>query len=310
MGEMYAPTWQIDGFEFSGMAPYHRETGEYDANGWAHVVSKETGWVNGAKPRTNRTAKAGTSMGSYRGPASRDERIITLEGYTYCTSRQARERAELELARMCANPRQLYEFRRFTDVMDQTLFVELDDQPMCELVTSHEIKWSFQWAAPDPRKVSSYWQQPITGLPTSGGGGLDFSGGGLDIDPGFLDFGTPGTSAIAQVGNIGTETAYPLFRIRGPVTNPVVFEASTGAMLTYTGVLGVSDELWINCDIENQRGYPGHGVYLNNANRRGQLAISGDWPSVPAHRTGTYSFFAADYNAYASLQVWFRSAWL
>jgi hypothetical protein len=303
MGEMYAPTWSIDGFEFSGMAPYHRETGEYDENGWAHVVAKETGWVNGAKPRTNRVAKSGTSYGSYRGPASRDERIVTLEGYTYCQTRQARERAEAALAGLCSNPRGLYEFRRQTDVFDQTLYVELDDQPMCDLVTSHEIKWSFQWAAPDPRKVSTYWQQPITGLPTQGTGGLD-------IDPDFLDFGSPGTSGFAQVGNIGTATAYPLFRIRGPVTNPVVFEPSTGSMLKYTGTVGETDELWINCDVESQRGYPGHGVYLNNANRRGALAITGAWPSVRPDRTGLYQFFAADYNAYASMQVWFRSAWL
>lgn len=309
MGEQYAPTWTIDGFEFSGMAPYHRGD-EYDANGWAHVVTKETGWINGAKPRTNRTAKSGTAPGSYRGPASRDERIIVLEGITYCRTRQDRERAELALAKLCSDPRSLYEFRRQTDVYDQTLYVELDDQPLCDLVTSHELKWSFQWAAPNPCKYDTYWQQPITGLPGLGTGGLDFSGGGLDIDPNYLDFGTPGTSGFAQVGNRGTATAYPLFLIRGPVTNPVVFEPSSGIMLRYTGVVGAADELWINCDIDTQRGYPGHGVYLNNTNRRGQLAVSGGWPDVEAGHTGLYEFFASDYNAYASMQVWFRSAWL
>jgi len=311
MGEMYAPSWIVDGFHFSGMAPYHRNLGqEYDENGWAHIVEKESGFITGAKPRTNRVPRAGTAPGSYRGPSSREERIITLEGRTWTRTRQDRERAELALAGLCANPDELYEFRRATDVMDQTILVELDDAPMVEMINSHTLKWSFQFAAPDPRKLDTTWQQPVTGLPTAGSGGLDFSGGGLDIDPLYLDFGEPSQDGSVMVGNEGTTDSWPLFAVAGPVINPVIFEPATGSTLRYTGTIPRGQVLWINCAIETQRGVPGHGVFLDQSNRRGSLAVLGEWPRVGAMRTGYYQFFAADYNGDALMTCWFRSAWL
>lgn len=299
------PTWTIDGFTLSGEAPYHLTADEYDDNGWATIVLKETGWISGAKPRTNRTPRAG-APGAFRGASQRDERIITLEGKTWTRTPEDRERAELALAGLCADGNRLYEFTRTTDTVQQTVYVELDDQPIVEMDNLNQVSWSFQFCAPDPRKFDTNWQQPITHLPTGRGIGLLFA---LDFEDG-LDFGGSADESGALVGNRGTATSYPLFLVRGPVVNPVMVESATGATLTFTGALEASDVLAINCDYETQRGYPGHGVFLNNARRRGQLTLSGDWPEVPAGEVAHYQFRADDYNEFATMQVWLRSTWL
>lgn len=308
MGKI-APTWTVDGFTFNAEAPYLYNPSEYDENGWASIVTKESGWISGPKPKTNRTSRTNAN-GSYRGPSYADERIITIEGKTWTRTPEDRERAEVAIAAICSNGAELYEITRTTETVQQTMYVELDDAVLVEMDNFNQIHWSLQFCAPDPRKFDAVWQQPVTGLPYGGGAGLDFSGGGLDFDPQFLDFGGASSSGHVQVGNRGNDTGYPLFVITGPVVNPQVFEPATGTTLRFTGTLEDSDVLTINCDISTQRDIPGRGVFVNNARRRGSLAVVGQWPSVPPGAVATYEYVADNYTASSTMQCFFRSAYL
>lgn len=114
-----------------------------------------------------------------------------------------------------------------------------------------------QWVCSDPRRYSVVEQGASVGLPVSAAGALDFSPPGLAFP---LDFHTSsrsgGTTVITNTGDV---TAWPTFTITGPVTGPVIRNATTdqalvfdqeftvaaGQTLTITTAPGFRDVLWV-----------------------------------------------------------------
>jgi hypothetical protein len=294
--------WQLDNMVF----------GAVDAQGCAWYCTKSDGWFGPPKPKTQRQAKFQT-QGSFRSLAPRGERIIALNGSTRCPSVLARLDALDRFAAMASDPTIEYTLT-VTDQSQRprTATVEIDASPQdTKLVGPHWFDWQFQLGAPDPRKHDAVWQAPSIGLTQPTGGGLDFSSGGLDFSSGGLDFGSYSSApSTATVTNVGTQIAYPLFQLAGPVVNPTITDVTSGITLIYAGTLGASDTLSINCDDFAALGVPNKGVFLNTAgNRRSLLVGPPPWPQVGPGEQHSFEFTGGG-GAPALLTVMLRSCWL
>jgi hypothetical protein len=113
-----------------------------------------------------------------------------------------------------------------------------------------------------------------------------------------------GTSGRVVLDNLGTAPTTPSFRITGPVVNPRIEHATTGAVLAFVTALGASDYIDV---------YPATGeVLLNGAeNARGALAV-GSSPvtsiSFPVGSNEVY-YRALSSSGGSTLTVSFRSAY-
>lgn len=293
-------TWQLDNMTF----------GAPDAQGCWWIVRTSNGWHGPAKPRTQRVAKT-FGPGSFRTPSFRGERIIVLTGSTKCPDGATRLDAMERLAAMAADPAQIYTLT-VTDVatgVGRCMDVELDDRTDLKLVGTRWFDWSLQLAAPDPRKYSPTWQDPVSVLPTSSTGGLDFGSPGLDFTGGGLDFGLPGTNTMAQVANYGTAPTSPVFSVLGPAINPVIVDMSTGDRVQYLANLGASETLTINNGDFSALGLPPHSCLINRTtNVRTRVTIGPDWPQLDPQAVTSYQLFASSAST-ATLTVYLRSAY-
>lgn len=299
------PTWWIDDL-------WIRQGNSGDEYGRRWTVDKnpdgEQGWAGSPAPRVVRPARP-NSHGTYRGTAFRSERLITLAGAVWCPDVKTREYTELQLAALCSDPGRLYTYRRMTEAYDQTIDVELNDAPLVATQTLRSVKWSFQFAAPDPRKHSTGWQDPVVYPPTGGGSGLDYTEPGLDHSTPGLDYGTTQEIADAQVANYGTAPAYPVLTLTGPLDEAEVAHAESGRSIVYNASIAAGETVTINCDDQPQRGWLGHARV---SSQRGNVAtlctVTSEWPVVDPQTVGSFRLLAGAAPP-ASLTVSLRSAW-
>lgn len=267
----------------------------------------EKGWASSAAPRTDRTDRP-NGHGAYRSASYRKPRTVTLAGTVWCPDIATREQTELELAGLCSDPGRLYTYRRRTGTFDQFIDVELDDEPLIEMVTLWRLDWSFQFAAPDPRKHDYHVQAPIAGPPTTSAAGLDFTSPGLNFSAPGLDFGTPPLPQPVSIGNYGSAPAFPLIQVFGPATTSVVRCITSGFEFIYSAPLDNGEILTINCDSFPRDGYPPRRAISNvHGDVRNNLSISG-WPSIDPGGLETFTLLA-EAAPTTQLRVIFRSAW-
>lgn len=296
------PTWSVD-----NLTVYGSYTLDELGREWGIEGGTDGGWAAPAAPRTKRDDRP-FADGVFRSPAFRQGRQFSLGGYVGCPDPGLRELAEAELAGLCSDGGRLYEFRRRTDRFDQVAMVELDGQPLIEMVNLYTVRWQFTFFAPDPRKHDWLWQQPICSPPQPTAGGLAFP---LNFGNTGLDFGTPSSdSTVAQVGNYGTAPAYPLFRLEGPLSTPTVLHRETGRALRYTTDLAAGEELYINCDGFAQRDVPAHAAVSSQRGNVATLLVreGPGWPVVDPQAVATFALRSYG-QAGASLRVGLRSAW-
>lgn len=279
-----------------------------DANGVEWLLTKFDGWVGPPAPRTARVDRP-AGPGSFRSVAYRSARVISLEFVAIAPDQATIRLVEDQVAAVASDPARLYELVVTEAGVSRSIMVELDDATLSVPRTWCSTDFSVRVAAPDPRKHDANWQSPLANLGVAGTGGADFTAPGASFAAPGLDFGTPGTVSAATVTNGGTASAYPLFTITGPATNPQVSDALTGVSLQYAGTLATDDVLTINCDEFPTQGYPGHSCYLNSTlNRRANLLIPSEWPSVAPGSSATYSLRATAFTS-ATVTVSLRSAW-
>lgn len=156
-----------------------------------------------------------------------------------------------------------------------------------------EADYSFSVVAADPFKYGTVTYQESMRLPTSDGG--------LTL-PTTVPFAieaeiTANTTTISNAGNAET---YPVYRINGPVTNPVLIRTSDGARMEFTIDLGVGR--WIEIDTKN------HTVTLDGTTQR-QHVMAGTWLTLPANSTEEIMFLAATANPDAVATISWRDAW-
>ena len=92
-------------------------------------------------------------------------------------------------------------------------------------------------------------------------------------------YGGGSATVTTTISNIGWATTYPIIRINGPITNPVVGNSTSGDTLYFSGTYSALDLLEI--DLYNQL------ITLNGAPAR-NLLISGTWFDAPP---GNSNFF-------------------
>ena len=300
---LYRPLVHLDGIS---LGYHYKQVLDEDGTEW--ILTNFTGWWDGPPVRTNRTDRPSGS-GSFRGPAYRGARVITIEGTMTARDEDSLQRARDRITGWCANQRELHPLQ--VDEINGARFVdvELDDQPITKPRTPWSDTFSLQVAAPDPRKYGP-WESTSTGMAQPGIGGVDASDPGASATEPGLSAGEPASTGVARVFNSGTADSSPLLTVQGPVVRPVIREVDTGTSLSYSGTLAAGEFLVINTGPFAAKGYPGYQPLLGGtANRRNLLTRDGPWPLIPAGGTAGFALDAMGLDPNALLIVEHRQAW-
>lgn len=212
-----------------------------DEHGVQWILTEEKGFW--ASPGTGAELSNRLNQhGSYRPPAWKKARTITLKARAFAPDWTTLRRAEAHVLGLLSDPREPGRLTCHSELGALTTEVYLDDEILCEPYKNRSepaIEFSLQLVAPDPRKYSVEWQAMSTGLALDAGDGLDFAEAGMFPDDktglffGFsdsdgLDFGTH-TSGLMTLTNRGTAPTFPLYTLHGPLTSPTL-TAGTLAM--------------------------------------------------------------------------------
>ncbi|MEV8610301.1 carbohydrate binding domain-containing protein [Amycolatopsis sp. NPDC051373] len=98
-----------------------------------------------------------------------------------------------------------------------------------------------------------------------------------------LYWGTSGTSGVLSMTNAGTATAYPVFTVTGPLTNPTFTNPATGDVIALTGTVAASQTLTIDNSPFTST------VNLDGIDRSGALS-SASWIDIPPNSTTVVQF--------------------
>ncbi len=157
---------------------------------------------------------------------------------------------------------------------------------------------TLQWVATDPRRYSiTEHTSPVIGLPTTTAGGLAFP----DAFP--LNFGSGSGVQTLTITNAGTVPTWPTITITGPVTGPIVTNATTGQVLQFAASfeVGAGQQLVIDTDAR--------AATLAGVSRSDALVIREWFPLNKGDTTITFRGQGA-YDPAAGLYVTWRDAWL
>lgn len=114
---------------------------------------------------------------------------------------------------------------------------------------------------------------------------------------------TVAADGVATLSNAGRDTAYPVYRIDGPVVRPVIaLTGLDGLRRTLAIDLSIGSGEWLTIDTKAE------SVLLNGSVSRLSSA-SGSWPVLAGLDEATLLFRAAEYNDTASLTVTHRDTW-
>src|SRR5690606_30033466 len=155
-----------------------------------------------------------------------------------------------------------------------------------------EADFSISLVALDPTKYGEQTYVETLRLPTSEGGlTLPFTVP-FSIDAEI-------TSNVVTITNSGSATAYPIYRIDGPVANPVLIESNTGRRMMFTVTLGAGRYIEIDTKL--------HTGTLDGQTQR-QHIMSGQWLDLP-HRSQDIIYLADTANPNALTTIRWRDAW-
>lgn len=282
-----AETWTIPG------SSLFFNTGEADETGCVYWVTEDRGWRGGAAPRPMRDNKA-SAQGQFRRANYKTGLVVTWNGHCLAPTAPARALAERKLASVASDPQTLIEIRCTDSAGTLFAMMELDAPIMIEPLSLTDFAFSFQFAAPDPRRYG--YGATIggsTGL-IAGSGGLDWATtGGLDwATGGGLGWGTVTSTGLLTFVNSGTAPTDPTFTITCPsgiLQNPQV-QFQSGQRIHYNGTLAAGDILTINTSAFNR------GAILNGSVDVGVRLDIAEWFQVPVG-VSTVKFTADNANA-------------
>ncbi|MFD9890640.1 phage tail protein [Amycolatopsis sp. NPDC059027] len=281
-GVLALPLYTVDGWTGNTV----------DGDGVEWWVTKEDGWSSGPGVRLE-LADRPQRDGSFDAPSFRAARVITLEGTAVAPDPDARERAKDRLAALLADGSVLAELTVQERTVSRRALVRLSAGTKVVDTTPVSFDWSVQLTAPDPLRYGADVHELSCGLPRPGPG-ITFP---LKFP---LVFGRSegGTLAIA---NAGSATAWPLWTITGPCTQPVIRNDSTGQWLAFSLSLFEGDALVVDVAARS--------VFLGGVSRRSALQPRSSWFGLPPGNT-TIGFDAFDDTAAGALGVRWRDAWL
>lgn len=203
-----------------------------------------------------------------------------------------------------------------------TLYVQQSAEAPLQQMTLRRSQWSDVIGGSErangydqdsDRAVTVQWVAPLGILESAdlnvatanaSGGGVE---GGRTYDKTF-DFTYIGGSVIGEttVTNDGTVDAWPLLRVYGPCTDPVLRNQTLGLQLAFSG-LTVNAGEFVEIDTRARtilyNGDPTNGRYQYLS-----FATSAWWPLAPGENV--IRFTPATYTAPSYLEITFRDAWL
>ena len=251
----------------------------FDENGVWWSVNVAEGWHKAPAVRSSGEARSGQD-GDFPSLPLRGARVLRFQG----KMREAPSLAALEQS-----------IRQFTavpvtgEVVGESPWgilsgqAEVIDEPAAEPLSATVAVWQLTVKFPDPL----LYAPPVllsTGLDGVAGTGLTYP----LVYP--LNYGVPAgsTPGAVTVPNDGTAPYWPVLRIDGPVTNPVVTVNETGDWVRFNGSLTAGQ--WLDVDCQNRR------VLLNGqVSQAARVSFSGRWLVIPVGGAGmSYDADTAD----------------
>lgn len=232
-------------------------------------------------------------------------RIITLRGWVWAPTWEARRRAEKRLAALCldpARPDRLWELRCTEETGDLLASVRRDAAPLVTIRPGgYWLDFTLQLRAPDPRKYGIPLSQSV-GPPQSSGGlpwttGLDWSTG--------LSWGTVVSTGSIVLSNPGRADAAVKFVINGStvtgesLVNPRITAPAIDGLLRFNDTLTTIGGVvpYVEFDTNPKK----RTVLLGGTADRRARAAGSRWFTIPAQSDLLVSFSADSMPATASL---------
>lgn len=250
------PGWQSRGVDSNGLR-------------WAHV-GDISGWDDPPDARSQFVARQQAS-GSFDAPVYDDNRVISFTGTVVAPTRALQRSAALILGRLARALRLGTNLTGHDEDGDKTVWGRR--APSWKMTSLGPLGWKYQVqiVCPDPYKYGPE-RTFTTGLPSPGSGGLVFP---LFDGTGMLEFGTSGDSGRITLSNPGTDDAWPVFTVTGPVLGGLsITDVASGRQIVYAGDVPDGANLLI---IDAQAGR----ATLNGADRTGELTVK-QWFPVPS----------------------------
>jgi hypothetical protein len=175
-------------------------------------------------------------------------------------------------------------------------YVENDDVFEPIPYNKNRFNWSLQLAAPDPRLFEPEWVSSQSFVVSAGTGGVIATGlGVVSTSPGVVA-GTPAVNSyINEVGRRSGPSQI-VYELIGPGDTMNVNQVDSNSIVTYRGVLGDGESVFINTDDQPAHDVPGcpvktipaRAVVLNGYSARTALFVSGQWPKLLPGITSTF----------------------
>lgn len=169
-------------------------------------------------------------------------RSWTVEGFAYAPDHETLHRARVRWERAIG----LHPFK-VTGVepgFERFAWFRRDGSPLFNETDPTTARFSASLFGADPRLYSSVEKQVSMGFPSTTGG---------LVWPAQLPWTWTATvvNGEAMLDNDGTCTAYPVWRIDGPVTEPSIVNAETGEAMHFDLALAAGE--WLIVDVENHQ---------------------------------------------------------
>lgn len=268
-------------------------SGPADSDGVTWRWNGDDPWSPSPAPR-DVTGDNATDHGSWDATQFYGPRSLALEGHAHGTH-DALHRAKHRLFAACGLG---FTFRVIEPGFDRQARVRRSGEILWTELSAHEngavARFSVPLWAPDPRIYSTDTYNASVAFPTSTGG-MSWPA----VWPATWDAVT--VTGEMSVSNDGTETAWPTYRIDGPVAEPVIVNADTGQSMHFSITLGPGE--WLTVDTGS------HEVLGNgdpNASRRN--VFHGDWFGLAPGST-TVRFNGAS-GVGSTLSASWRSTWI
>lgn len=233
-------------------------------------------WTPGPAPRAV-TKERANDDGDSDATTHYGPRGYSIEATVYAPDHAAlhRAKARIETA-IGVRP---FKLRVVEPGFDRFATMRRDGEPQWSEQTPTRGRITVGVKAVNPRLYSTEVMTASTGFPTTTGG--------LSL-PASLPTSLDGVTVSGEMSltSVGNQTAWPIFRIDGPVTDPVIINTTTDQAMRFNLTLAAGE--WLTVDTSN------HLVLANgdpNAARRS--AFYGDWFGLAPASTTTIRFSGA-----------------
>lgn len=241
----------------------------YDERGVAWTLQNITGWHDSPPTRSAPIVRPGVD-GTLDADPQDDARLIVVDGHIDAPHEGALLDAMRRVSSLLSNPKRgpLIVSEQMTGI---SAMAEVRREGVARTVRDSECGAAFQWTlyAPDPTRYATT-SNLVYVSPYKEPGGHPFP---VAFN---IPFGQLGGGGFVTVRNNGERAVWPIIRIPGPATNPLVRVAG-GRTLRYLGTLALGETLTINS--RNRT------VTVNGASARTRLSPGSSYFPLPPGET-------------------------